>query len=290
MENNRRKIVRRIINTKSFDADGTTDEIVAEMWNLINNDNDKELVLKTANKLKRSSQLETIKAIYKYVVNLIPYKNDPDDREQITALSHYIKGNNVGGDCDDMTIALCSLFTALNMECKITVIAWRMKSFTHVVAQVNLNNNWIVLDATREMDGFNKTVPKEKILRTKSYENPMKIEALNDQYDPYLSLADCSKKCGGNCKCGGKCKGKGNHNTNHNSNPININIGNNTELQSKVNELVKANNSGGNYNTIPTIIKNPVEEKFTNLLEVKKPKMRSSRTIQLIPTKQSVFA
>lgn len=288
-----------ITHTKSNDADGVTDEIVEKMWFVINNDNDKNTVQKVAKSLKRSSDLETVKAVYKHIVDLIPYKNDPDDREQITALSHFIKGNKKGGDCDDMTVALCGLLQALNIKCRITVIAWRLQSYTHVVAEARVNNNWIILDATREMDGFNKTVPKEKILRTKNYENPMKVEMLNDNVtDPYLKLADdcgCKNKKLSDCKCGGKCgeKGRGNNtNTNTNTNPININIGNNTELQAKMNELVNSTNGGGvgKYNAIPTIIKNPVDEKFANILEIKKPKMRASRKITLIPTKQSVFA
>lgn len=293
-----------IHKTKSLTADGVTDEIVEKMWELVYSDVGRNKTIQTAKKLKKSSDLETIKAVYQFVIDLMPYKDDPPDREQITAPSHFLTGARKGGDCDDMTIMLCGLLTALKIPCRIVTIAWRKEQFTHVIAEAKANGKWIILDATRENDGFNKTVPEHLIKRKKIYENPMEVEMLNDKYsdynDPYLRLADCGCmktalsdcKCGGKCgkKCGGKC-GKSAGNINNNSNPINILIGNDTNINklNKLNEIAKQQKlrkeQGLPYQEV---IYQPKEEYLERVL-VKETAPKPKRKIDLFATKDSVF-
>jgi len=122
-----------------------------------------------------------------------------------------IKGNVVGGDCDDMCILIAALLIELNIPVKFKTIYWRESSngyYSHVVCEANDGKKWITLDATRKGDGFGKTVPSNLIKRQKKFTPPagiktlndrrdMEIRSLNDNSDPYLPLADCGCNGGG---------------------------------------------------------------------------------------------
>jgi hypothetical protein len=205
--------------------------VVNELIRIDLRDRKHPLVQSTAKKLKRNSDIETVKAAFDYVVRLVPYKSDPADREHITAPIHLIAGNVVGEDCESMVLLLSTLLNVLGIETKYTVLAWRKRQFTHVILKAKTSRGWIELDPTQGAKGFGQSIPKEKIIRSKDYGVPkmeMKVQTLEDRYMPnvdYLNDCGCNSHlsdCGGKCGCGGKCKGSSSKPTNQNI----INIGN----------------------------------------------------------------
>lgn len=158
---------KKYIRTAHGTQDEITDEIVRQMWRLIRRDKKHTKIVSKANELKQKSRYETIKSIFEYVRNNYSYKPDPAGVEHLTAPIHIIEGNAPYMDCDELIIITVSLLQALNIPCLIKTIAWRKKEYTHVVCEVQLNENeWIVLDPTRA-DGFGNQ--ERKVIREKRY-------------------------------------------------------------------------------------------------------------------------
>lgn len=232
----------KIVTNNRLTHDGLITDIVKELIRLDLRDRKHPLVQSTAKKLKRNSEIETIRAAFDYVVRLVPYKSDPPDREHIVAPIHLIAGNVVGEDCESMVLLLSTLLNVLGIETKYTVLAWRKRQFTHVILKAKTKNGWIELDPTQGSKGFGHSIPPDKIIRSKDYGVPkmeMKVQTLEDRY---LSDCGCSQAlsdCGGKCGCGGKCKGGSSKPTNQNI----INIGN------EVSRVLGITGGGGGKNT-----------------------------------------
>jgi hypothetical protein len=222
--------------------DGVIDTIVSKMWKLINRDYQDPIIINKAITLKGNDKNATIRKVYDWVVANVPYKNDPEGVERLTAPIHFVQRNQIGGDCDDMVMIIAALLSALGIKTRIKVISWRKKEFTHVTLEANNGSNWIELDDTMGMGGYNvKRLKTGKlnnknplvINRDKIYMNPvsLKVQTLEDNPEIYRQ-AGLSGCCGGgmsdnyrsDCKCGGRCnkcrsKNKA-ENQNINVNPI----------------------------------------------------------------------
>lgn len=215
----------KIVVNKRLTHDGLITDVVNELIRIDLRDRKHPLIQSTAKKLKRNSEMETIRAAFDYVVRLVPYKSDPPDREHIVAPIHLIAGNVVGEDCESMVLLLSTLLNVLGIETKYTVLAWRKRQFTHVILKAKTKNGWIELDPTQGSKGFGHSIPPDKIIRSKDYGVPkmeMKVQTLEDRY---LSDCGCSQAlsdCGGKCGCGGKCRGGSSKPTNQNINIIPI--------------------------------------------------------------------
>lgn len=224
----------KVVINKRLTHDGLIQAILQEMERVEINNRKHPLVHQTARKLKRSTDLETAKAAFDYVVAKVPYKSDPPDREHIVAPIQLISGNVVGEDCESMVLLLSTLLNVLGIETKYNVIAWRKRQFTHVILKAKINNQWVKLDPTRGAEGFGKSVPQNKIIREKDYgvrKMEMKVETLEDNTGRYLSDCSCLdtlSDCGSKCGCGGKCGSK-KTNTPTNQNINIIPIGNTLE-------------------------------------------------------------
>lgn len=221
--------------------DQVIDTIVSKMWKLINRDYQDPIITNLAKTLKGNTTEQTIRNVYNWVVKNVPYKNDPDGMERLTAPIHFVQRNQIGGDCDDMVMILSALLNALGIKTRIKVISWRKKEFTHVVLEVYNGSKWFELDATMGMGGYDvKRMKTGKlqdknpltINRDKVYMNPvrLKVQTLEDNPDIYKQ-AGLSGCCGGgvsdnylsDCKCGGrcnKCRKNKPENQNINVNPI----------------------------------------------------------------------
>jgi hypothetical protein len=228
------KFNSEVVNADRHDE--IIDNIVSKMWGLINRDYKDTIITKLAKTLQRQNNEETVKAVYDWVVRNVPYKNDPEGVERLTAPIHFVQRNQVGGDCDDMVMMICSLLSALGIKTRIKVLAWRRKEFTHVTCEAKINGNWVELDATMGQRGYDvkriktgkiNTVNPLQIYRQKIYNNPMKLEVQTLEDNPQIyAQAGLSGCCGGgmaDCGCGGKCgkcKKTKPQNQNINLNPI----------------------------------------------------------------------
>lgn len=220
--------MKRVVQSVNCGADCFTDHIVKKMWELSNRDSKAVSIKKRARSLTANSNKQTIRNIYRYVIDKVPYKSDPKGMEYIVAPIHLEEGRRYGGDCDCMVTLMTSLLTAAGVPSRIVTIAWRKPQYTHVVLEAKQNGKWIILDPTRAENGYGRTVAKNKIRRTKKYENPMDIVSLEDNIK---ALSDCGcgnhstlNDCGGKCGCR-KCRSK-NRAKNNNVNTNNVIIGN----------------------------------------------------------------
>lgn len=239
------KINRKIVVNDRLTHDQLITDVINEMIRLDIRDRKNKTVQQIAYSLRSSTKLQTIKNVYNYVINKVPYKSDPPDREHITAPIHLINGNVVGEDCESMVLLLSTLLNFLGIETKYVVIAWRKYQFTHVILKAKVKDKWLILDPTQGPAGYGRSVPPNKIIRQKEYKVPkmkMTVETLEDR----LTNCGCLSDCGGRCGCGGKCGKKKSNPTNQNI----INIGN------EITELL--GNNGNNGRTIEKYFEKPV--------------------------------
>ena len=173
------KPVRRINYTIS-DGDKGIYDTVAYMWHYALRDTEEALVKQLVSSLKGKNDLQTIKNIYDWVWRNVKYKNDPLGYEMITAPIHYVNGNRSTGDCDCMTTLLVCLLEASGFDCSIVVIAWRLKAYTHVFAEVWYKDSWFILDSTLQANGFGRQDKKIKRYRRFTKGDMAKLQVLSD--------------------------------------------------------------------------------------------------------------
>lgn len=145
------------------DGDGGIRQTVRHMIELANRDAKSPAVRKIAAGFS-GTDLERIKQAFEFVVNQVPYKDDPDEYELLIA-PKYSLTESTGGDCDDQMMALAALLKAMGFECKYRILAWRSQSFTHVnvICRVPSLKKWIALDPVMKLSGFGKE--KRPVLR-----------------------------------------------------------------------------------------------------------------------------
>ncbi|MBL6445729.1 hypothetical protein JMN32_05375 [Fulvivirga sp. 29W222] len=83
---------------------------------------------KVAPKLKGSNVRDTCRNVWQFVYDHIQYKLDKKGIEQVRRPSRVWAERKTGCDCDCMTVMICSLLTNLNIEHKIRITKYPVKS------------------------------------------------------------------------------------------------------------------------------------------------------------------
>ncbi|HRP02932.1 MAG TPA: hypothetical protein PLE30_09835 [Candidatus Kapabacteria bacterium] len=80
-----------------------------------NNTQIKQIVNKLSVSGTCNAKMKTIKNIFNYVVDTIKYTPDPNNIELVKSAKHTILGNMKYGDCDDLSVALATLYKAISL-------------------------------------------------------------------------------------------------------------------------------------------------------------------------------
>lgn len=217
-------------NITIADGDIGIQQTVDYMWNYALRDSEEPEVKELVKTLQGKNEEETLANIFNWVITSVSYELDPPETELVTAPIHFVNGNITTGDCDCMTTLLICLLEAAGFESAITVIAWRSENFTHVFAEVKINNKWFVLDPTLGWDGY--LGQDKKIIKSKRTERKdmAKLTVLADGATDTAATYSTDRRSYNNLPP--TQRGKRNKNTNcnknknDNGNNINIHFGN----------------------------------------------------------------
>ncbi|MBL7999509.1 MAG: transglutaminase domain-containing protein [Candidatus Kapabacteria bacterium] len=138
---------------------GTLDT-VDEMKRLVLLGMEDEGVRALAARLKKESRtdVEYYERCHTYVATHIRYKKDKyngESHEVVTNARHTLVGARPFGDCDDMTIALCTLLKLNRIPCRIKIVAWKKEmkdQYTHVYCMAYMRSlkAWVPADPVRD--------------------------------------------------------------------------------------------------------------------------------------------
>lgn len=164
-------VIEKNIRIRNGDA-GVLDTI-GLMKQFVLRDAEHELICEVAERLTRKADtpLSKVYALWEFVQSNYHYRADPDDREHLTAPIHLLTECNANdqrecshADCDDLTMLLSCLITAIGIDNAFKVIAWRddlyvkelhYKMFSHIYNIVRVSNNaWIPIDVVMRSSGF----------------------------------------------------------------------------------------------------------------------------------------
>lgn len=234
---------RKVTNKEYSNHDKYIDDIVKTMWAIIKDNLTSPNVVATAKTLKGSDDIQTAYNVFEYVRKIVPYKNDPDGVERLTAPKHLISGTKYGEDCDGMVMLCVALLLLNGIDCRIKTIAWRKFNYTHVVLDAKINNKWIEIDCTMK-NGFD--VKNRTVIRTKKYERNFDMNGIIE------TLNDNTGGCG--------CKKKSSKPTNQNINVNPIILGN--DFSQYMKDLTTNSGEGKHFVDSKEIIKEiPIEKK-----------------------------
>ena len=145
-----------------LEGDDGVEQTVWHMARLAKRDSTNKIITTIANKYKKSTDIDTIKALFDYVYTTYLYVSDPDRKEFVSAPVEIVNKSATYCDCDDLTTLLCSLLIALKYKVVIKTIAWDKERcdshncpFSHVYLMVLINNKYYTpLDPVKEKEGF----------------------------------------------------------------------------------------------------------------------------------------
>ena len=142
--------------------DGTIDETVHLMADYIKKYHID--TCKLAQKLKGNSLKDTCDNIWSFVYNHIQYKLDKHGEEQLRRPALLWAYRNSGGDCDCMTIFVCSILYNLKIPFKIRITKYDGKSyFQHVYPIVPINAiEYYTLDCVVSQFNYEKPFSEHK--------------------------------------------------------------------------------------------------------------------------------
>lgn len=100
------------------------------------------------------SDYKIIRAMYRYVIDNVRYKNDPEHQEYVTT-PEYLLTVSHEGDCDDMATAFASLALALGYAVRFKVIAWKSHTYSHVYNEIYVPSlrKWLPMDCVYQVLG-----------------------------------------------------------------------------------------------------------------------------------------
>jgi len=90
-----------------------------------------------------------LEVIYNWVIENIRYVRDIDNIELIHDADKVLEFR--AGDCDDFTILLGSMLKSIGFPIQMVIASRNGIDFEHIYLRVNLNNKWIVCDASMKM-------------------------------------------------------------------------------------------------------------------------------------------
>lgn len=154
--------------------DGIQDTICL-MQKFINDYKNNAQIKKLVAQHKGETDWATAKSLFNFVVRTIRYQSDPEEYELVKSVKHTVLGNSRYGDCDDLSVALATLFEASGIKSKLKTVAWRpnKKAFTHVyvLAYIKEAKGWVSFDPTMGAKGISQEV---KYHRAKVYNDGSK--------------------------------------------------------------------------------------------------------------------
>lgn len=159
-----------------------------------------------ARSLRRNSDVETAKAIFRYVCSFIEYKSDPHDKELLISPRHTLSARRPYGDCDDLSMAAAVLYLLNGLETRFRTIEWKndkhgkpIPYYSHVYPVVCLPSirKCLPTDPVLGFAGFGNE--QGSIRRRKDYpitipQNTMGTLARLDDNGLRGTLADCKPK------------------------------------------------------------------------------------------------
>lgn len=104
---------------------------------------------------------ETARNLFRYMVKNFPYRDDPADREFVTAPIRTLTATSpfTYRDCDDLATAYSALMTAAGIMNAFKVISWRKTNppglYTHVFNEIRLGGKWMPVDLVMKNEGWN---------------------------------------------------------------------------------------------------------------------------------------
>lgn len=128
-----------------------------------NNPQIKQIVNKLSVSGTCNAKMQTMKNIFNFVVDTIRYTPDPNGVELVKSAKHTILGNMKYGDCDDLSVALATLYKSLGLNVWFRAVAWKRASgnaFTHVYVVIELPCGKFVMpcDPSMGKKGFGNEV------------------------------------------------------------------------------------------------------------------------------------
>lgn len=95
------------------------------------------------------SQLENARLIFVFIKQLIPYNREPGSKQTARTLQRIIQDSKTGGDCKHMATTAAALCKALNIPCKLRLIAQNPNSKipNHIYTVAVINGREYIIDA-----------------------------------------------------------------------------------------------------------------------------------------------
>lgn len=153
----------RLCETRQLSGDKGIFQTLYLMRDLARRDSKDAQVVDLAKKLRQSKDIDTVYAVWEYMVDKYPYQSDPDDHEFVNApihtLSEAYNSQYPYRDCDDLATAFGCLLRAAGISRQyFKAIAWRKNDFTHVynVVFVPDIDSYIPIDLVMAKNGFGR--------------------------------------------------------------------------------------------------------------------------------------
>jgi hypothetical protein len=146
----------------------------------------KEVILKTkgdtkalAQTLKRSTPIETLRAVWNFTFDHIQYEPDEQRVEQVRRPARTWRDRKNGVDCDCLTVFIGSILTNLEIPFLIRVTKYKVQNnFEHVYPVALIGNQPIIMDCVVHQFNYEEPYITKK-------DEEMKLQYLNgfEQYD-----------------------------------------------------------------------------------------------------------
>lgn len=98
--------------------------------------------------LKGGNKVATCRLIFVFIKNTIPYKKEPSSRQTAKTLARILSEAKNGGDCKHYATAAAALCKALNIPCKLRLIAQMPNSKVpnHIYTIAVINGTEYIID------------------------------------------------------------------------------------------------------------------------------------------------
>lgn len=103
---------------------------------------------KIAPYLKGSGKLSAARLIFVFIKNTIPYKKEPSSKQTARTLARILSEAKKGGDCKHYATASAALCKALNIPCRLRLIAQipNSKVPNHIYTVARINGKDVIID------------------------------------------------------------------------------------------------------------------------------------------------
>lgn len=129
-----------------------TRETLRRMAALVRRDHQDARIRKLAERIVRNCPGHgfecEIKSIYDFCRDDVTYRRDPVDSERVQDARRTLQSGV--GDCDDKTLLLCSLLSAMGHRTRFGLLSNSPRDWSHVFCEVFISGRWIALDPTPE--------------------------------------------------------------------------------------------------------------------------------------------